>query len=355
MSRPATGPLLASLPALAISGALLLVPFALSAWRSVMPAGHIDLAAYRALADSVFLAVLGRTLLFAGLVTLGCVVLGVPVAYALLRYRRWAQRLMLGTISLSFLVGTLIRSYAWLAVLGARGLINSVLYLLGMAHPLKLAFSFPGMLVASIQVELPLFILPLYGVMRGIDRRLPRAAQSLGADPLTAWCTVFLPLALPGITVSTALVFLTALGFFTIPALLGPPDTYLLSQELEVRINTLGDEAGASARIVVMLGLIVLAAALAGLAYRRLGHGRLGEGARAAAPVGWRLALGAAAERLAGRLARWRWWPVGLYFGVVWALLALPLAMLLPLAFSNDFYLRFPPRGFSLRWPLAYL
>lgn len=343
--------LLACLPAIAISGLLLIVPFLLSAWRSLFPAGAFDPAAYLALGDSVFLSVIERTVGFAALVSLGCMVLGTPVAYALLRFpQRWA-RVMLGTISLSFLVGTLIRSYAWLAILGARGLVNGALHGLGLEHPLKLAFSFGSMLLASVQVELPLFILPLYGVMRGIDRRIPMAAQSLGADPVTAWFTTFLPLALPGMAVSTALVFLTALGFYAIPELLGPPDTYLLSQELEVRINTLGDDAGASARILVMVVLIALVAALAMWVHARLSRRR--EGATDQRPARG-LALRAQAESLARAIAPLRWYPVALCFVIVLVLLALPLTVLVPLSISDDFYLRFPPHGFSLRWPTTF-
>ena len=341
---------LACVPALAISAVLLLAPFLASALRSVVPVGHVDFTAFAALLDSVFLSVLGRTIGFAALVSFGCMVLGTPTAYALLRFPLWATRLLLGAIGLSFLVGTLIRSYAWLAIFGARGLINSLLHLLGAEHPLKLAFSFGSMLVASIQVELPLFILPLYGVMRGIDRRLPKAAQSLGADPITAWFTVFLPLALPGLAVSTALVFLTALGFYTIPALLGPPDTYLLSQELEVRINTLGDDAGASARIVVMVLLVLAVVGLSALVHRAASRPRLNRQPLAA--------LGMIRHRLeavAAWLAPARWVPVTLGFVAVFVLLVLPLVILLPLSLSDDFYLRFPPRAFSLRWPLAYL
>jgi len=355
MSRNATGAAmrwsrLACVPALTLSGVLLLAPFLASALRSVAPAGQINLSAFAALLDSVFLSVLGRTIGFAALVSAGCLLLGTPTAYALLRFPAWATRMLLGAIGLSFLVGTLIRSYAWLAIFGARGLINSALHLLGAEYPLKLAFSFGSMLVASIQVELPLFILPLYGVMRGIDRRLPKAAQSLGADPVTAWFSVFLPLALPGLAVSTALVFLTALGFFTIPALLGPPDTYLLSQELEVRINTLGDDAGASARIVVMVLLVVAVVAIAALVHRAASR-PLADRQPSVLLAGIRARL----ESAVARISPARWVPVAIGFGIVLVLLVLPLVILLPLSLSDDFYLRFPPRALSWRWPLAYL
>ncbi|WP_395396798.1 hypothetical protein WBP07_29460 [Novosphingobium sp. BL-8A] len=337
---------LACLPALAISLGLLFAPFGLSLWRSVFPGGAFDLSAYASILDSSFRAVLSDTLRFAALVTLACLLLGTPTAYALVRYSGWARRVMLVAMGVSFTIGTLIRSYAWLAILGSRGLVNSALHVLGWAHPVKLAFTDGAMLLASVQVTLPLFILPLYGVMQGIDLRMSRAARSLGADPVTAWLTAVLPLALPGIGVSCALVFLTCLGFYAIPTLLGAPDSYLLSQELEVRINTLGDDAGASARIVVMFALVLLSCGLATIlrSYaQRAGAGRLS--AR----------LLRSLEPLARVVAPWRWVPVGMIFVFVLALLLVPLVILAPLSLSDDFYLRFPPRAYSLRWIETFL
>ena len=333
---------LACAPALAIGLGLLLTPFGLSLVRSFFPAGSFDLSAYRGVLDSAFRTVLIDTLRFAAEVTLACLLLGTPCAYALVRSPAWARRLMLAAMGLSFTIGTLIRSYAWLAILGSRGLVNSALHALGWVHPVKLAFTEGAMLLASVQVTLPLFILPLYAVMQRIDLRIPRAARSLGADPVTAWLTAFLPLALPGIGVSSGLVFLTCLGFYAIPTLLGAPDSYLLAQELEVRINTLGDDGGASARIVVMFALVLLAFALTA-ALQRLMRGI--SFTRALRPL----------EPLLRAVAQWRWLPVGAIYVFVLSLLLVPLVILVPLSISDDFYLRFPPRSFSLRWISLYL
>jgi putative spermidine/putrescine transport system permease protein len=256
------------------------------------------------------------------------------------------RRILLGSITISFFAGTLMRSYAWLAILGRTGAINWLIELAGVHHSLKLAYSFSAMLVACIQIELPLFVLPLYGVMRGIDRTLARAAQSLGADPLTAWLTTFFPLTVPGIAVSTGLVFLTTLGFYVTPSLLGPPSTYLLAQELEVRINTLGDEGGASARIVVMLVLILAVAAVAGLIYRWSSRRR---------EHSERLSFGGPMEQVARWLAPWRWIFVSIILAADVLLLLAPMVMLPALAFNGADYMSFPPHSFSLRWFSSFL
>ncbi|MFT4248465.1 MAG: ABC transporter permease subunit, partial [Pseudomonas sp.] len=341
---------LACTPLLLVSALLLGVPFLVSALRSVVVADAFDLSAYAGLLDSSFLAVLGRSLGFAGLVALGCLLLGVPTAHALVRFPPAPRRLLLVAIGTSFLAGTLIRSYAWLAIFGAHGLVNTIHHWLGGVQPLHLAFTYGSMLLAGIQVELPLFVLPLYAVMRQLDPRLERAARNLGADPVTAWFTVVLPQALPGLASATLLVFLTAMSFFAIPALLGPPDTYLLSQELEVRINTLGDNAGASARIVVMMLLVAGAAALWAAGRRGLSAvGRQVE--RGRVMDGLVLAL----QRAAAWVSPWRQVPVWGGCAISFVLLVVPVLVIAPLGVSDDAYLHFPPSAFSLRWAEHYL
>jgi len=336
---------IAAAPASLLTIVFVLLPFTLALWNSFVPEGRLDATAYTALLDSAFLTVLRRTVGFAVLLSAACIVLGVTAAYALVRCAQPVRRLLLTAINLSFFAGILVRSYAWLAIFGHAGPVNWLLHLLGHTAHVKLSYTFPVMFLACMQIELPLFILPLYGVMRGVDRSLQKAAQSLGADPLTAWITAFLPLVIPGIFVSTALVFLTALGFYAAPTLLGPPDTYMLAQELEVRINTLGDESGAGARIVVMLALIVIAAAVFACLYRW---------ARARASSGRGLRFGGWCESLAQRLSPWRWLVAGTYIGAVIVLLLAPMLMLPALAFNGGDFMGFPPHSLSLRWFHAF-
>lgn len=334
-------PLIASVPAALLTLLFVALPFVASFVNSLAPEGYFDAAAYRALLDSAFRVVLQHTLQFAVCLTLGCLVLGTPAAYALLRCSTKWRRLLLFAINLSFFAGILVRSYAWLAILGRFGLLNWLFRLAGLAHPFKLAYTFPAMLVACIQIELPVFILPLYGVMQRVDRRIVQAAESLGADPLTAWITIFLPQIVPGLAVSTALVFLTGLGFYAAPTLLGPPNTYLLSQELDVQLNTLGDEAGAGARIVVMFALIVLSSAIFALLYRWATRRGRSSGVLRFPPL---------AERLARCLSPWRWLPAGFCTAVVIVLLLAPMLMLPVLAFNGGDFMGFPPHTLSLRW-----
>lgn len=342
------GPWLAIMPMLGLLAFVFAWPILLAFQQSF--SGPDPLQSYRALLDSSFLIVLRRTILYALLVTVGCVLLGTPIAYALVRLRGWARGLLMASILLPFFAGSLVRSYAWLAVLGQHGLLNSVLVPLGLVDaPLELAYTFPGLIAASIQVELPIFVLPAYSVMRQFDRKLLTAARSLGADPVTAWFTIFLPAQRLGIATSVALVFLSSLGFYVTPVLLGPPSAYLLSQELEVRINTLGDPSGASARIMVMLTMIALVllvlARIRALAdtQRRTARGSV------ALAVGWVL------ERFARAMAPGRWWLLAIPIGALTLLSLISQLIIVPLALSDGDYLSFPPPSLSGRWIQEYL
>lgn len=342
------GPWLAIVPMLGLLAFVFAWPIVLAFQQSL--AGSDSLQSYRALLDSSFLIVLRRTVFYALIVTLGCVILGTPIAYALVRLRGWMRGVLMLSILLPFFAGSLVRSYAWLAVLGQHGLVNSVLLHLGVVNaPLELAYTFPGLIAASIQVELPIFVLPTYSVMRQFDRKLLMAARSLGADPVTAWFTIFLPAQSLGLATSVALVFLSSLGFYVTPVLLGPPSAYLLSQELEVRINTLGDPSGASARIIVML--VIIALVLLVLARMKALANSQRRTERGAFPA----ALGRMLEHLARTVAPARWWFLAIPIGLLTLLSLVSQFIIVPLALSGGEYLSFPPPSLSGRWIRQYL
>lgn len=344
------------LPAGLLLTGFLLIPLVSTVLDSLHGPQGWSLKAYAELAQGAFPQILWATLVDSAIVTVGCFCLGLPVAYALTRVSgRWLAVLIL-TTTVPLFVSSLIRSYSWVAILGNRGLVNQALLFFGVIdHPAKLVYTQGGMLAAMIQVQLPLFILPAYSVMRRIDRRLLRAAQSLGADPVTALFTTFLPLAWPGLAVASLLVFVGSLGFFETPALLGPPGAYFISQSIEVRVNTLGDEAGAAAQAIVLLLLIATLAGIAIVPSRRA-FGKPSDPSARRSNVErlrtFKLARGL--EQLARRVAPLRWIAIGPLVAATFLLLAAPLIVLVPLAFSSAPYLSFPPPGLSLRWFQAY-
>jgi putative spermidine/putrescine transport system permease protein len=188
----------------------------------------------------VYTQVLMRSFRIAALVTVLSFVLGYPVAYLLSRLGPRQVALLMPVILVPFTISVLVRSYAWMAILGRQGLLNTLLARLGWAHqPLEILYSETGVLLGMVHILLPVFILPAYSVMTRIDRDLLKAAAIMGATPARAFFEVFLPLSLPGIIGGGLLVFIQALGFFVTPALLGGPQDTMIAMLIELQISQL--------------------------------------------------------------------------------------------------------------------
>lgn len=223
-----------------------------------------------ALTDELFVIVLLQTIILSAQVAALCVVIGYPVAYYLSMMSGPLQRFCVLLITFPLWVSVLVRTYAWIVVLGREGLINLMLSEMGMIEePLKLIFTRGAVLVASVQVLLPLAILIMYGAMNQINRTLIKAARVLGAPPASAFRVVFLPLSMNGVISSAILIFVLSLGFYVTPALVGGPKDIMISNVIAAQINqTLDWGLGAA------LGIVLLAAGLlvAGLTYLTLGR-----------------------------------------------------------------------------------
>ena len=211
------------------------------------------------LREPVYATVLGLTFKTALVVTGLCLLLGVPTAYLLASVQGTARAILLVAVVLPFLTSILIRTYAWMAILGRHGVVNQALLASGLIQaPLPLMHNAFGVYVGMTHVLLPFLVLPVYSVMTGIDRRLLRAAESLGATPRRALATVYVPLALPGIASVALLVFLIAIGFYITPALLGGPRQVMISNLIEVQVLELLNWGFGSALAFLLLGATVV-------------------------------------------------------------------------------------------------
>jgi putative spermidine/putrescine transport system permease protein len=219
---------------------------------------------YAAIVTSpVYMTVLALTFKTALGVTLFCVLLGVPTAYVLANLDGTWRNVLLVAVALPFLTSILIRTYAWMALLGRHGVVNHLLQALRLTDaPLPLMHNEVGVYVGMVHVLLPFLILPVYSAMSAIDGRLLRAAASLGASPRRALLTVYLPLALPGIASGAMLVFLVAIGFYITPALLGGPKQVMISNLIEVHVVELLNWGFGSALAFVLLAATVVLMAL---------------------------------------------------------------------------------------------
>lgn len=217
--------------------------------------------AYLRLAESsVYVDVLLRTTRISMLVTFVCLLSAYPVAYVMTRVGPGWFRVLMVFVLLPLWTSILVRTYAWMVLLQASGVLNNVLRWLGVIdEPLRLMYNETGVVIGMAQVLLPFAILPLYASLRNIDPRLSRAAQIMGAGPWRRFYSLTLPLSLPGVATAGLLVFVQGLGFFITPALLGGSRVITLAMVIETQVVDLLDWSLASAAAMVLL---LLAAAL---------------------------------------------------------------------------------------------
>lgn len=171
--------------------------------------------------DSLYVQVIGRSLFFAFGTTIICLILGFPVAYwiAQIAPQRWRNLLLLSFV-LPLWTSSLLRSYAWITILRPTGLLNSLLSNLGLPT-LQLLNQSQAVLIGMSYSLLPYMVLILYASLEKLDKQLLEAAADLGANPVETFFQVTVPQILPGIAAASMLVFITGLGDFVDPELLG--------------------------------------------------------------------------------------------------------------------------------------
>ena len=196
-------------------------------------------------------------------VTLGCLILGYRVAMGLVRAKSMAP-LILVIILLPFWTSVLVRSYAWMVLLGRHGLVNEALLALGMIdRPIRILNTPLATQIAMIHILLPYMILPIANALRQIDPSLIRAASGLGATPFMTFRQVIMPLSMSGVAAGTLLTFVLALGFYITPAMVGGPRDITLSMLIAQQVEQLNWAYAAT------LSAVLLATALAILAAAR--------------------------------------------------------------------------------------
>ena len=273
MTRPALGRLLLVAPALALVLIVVILPvgrlLAASVWQHAF-----TLHWYQAvLADPQTLQAFGRSIWLAAATTLVTMVLGYPIAYLMAVQARRAAGVLLLVVLLPFWTSITVRSFAFVILLGRQGPINRLLEALGLVHhPLPLLFNPVSVVIGLAHIGLPLMVLPLYAAMRQIDPSLMRVAASLGAGSPRAFWEVFLPLSASGLAAGATLVFMTSIGAYVIPALLGGTHDSMVAQYIVTAVNVFHNLPLAA---TVTVGLLAVTAVSLGLVNRVIGLDRV--------------------------------------------------------------------------------
>lgn len=252
-----------------LTAALLVAPATLAVLALfVVPIGYVlllsvtdpsvSLAHYRRLFTvPLYTRVLINTFRTSLIVTLCCLALAYPLAYVMARRDGAIAAVLLLTVGLSFWTGFVVRTYAWLVILGHKGPLSALFRAAGWGQPPQLLFTSFSSTLGMIHILLPYMALALYGIMRKIDPSYMRAAEGLGAPPWRGFLGVFLPLSLPGVVNGCVLVFTMCLGFYVTPILLGTPKDMMISQLISEQIDDLLAWGFASAIAVVLLACTV--------------------------------------------------------------------------------------------------
>ena len=243
------------LPLLLVMAAGFNLPLIFMLARSFLGPNGFMLAHFgEVLEGSAYLKVLINTFRIALITCTACVLLGYPLAYWLRRLpSRW-QMVALSLVVIPFWISILVRTYAWIVVLGNAGIVNRSLIGIGLIEaPFSFLYNELGVIIGTVNVLLPFLVLPLFAAMTKIDDQLLQAAETLGAGPWTTFWRIFLPLSLPALAAGAVLVFILTLGFYITPAVLGGGRVPMIANMLDLLINQMPSWELASAISTVLL------------------------------------------------------------------------------------------------------
>lgn len=255
--RGEQGPVMVGLLPVAFLALLFLLPvlrlFLLSVEGGTL--AHFD----KAVTSGLYLAVFIETFRIAAIVTCCSLLMAYPVAYVLSTASpRWVL-IGLVFLMLPFWTSILVRTYAWMILLGRNGVLNQMLLGLGMIDkPVALIFNTTGVVIGMVHVLLPYMVLPIYSAMLRVNRDLLLAAEGLGASGWSVFRRVFLPLTMPGVIAGTALVFILSLGFYITPALLGGGKVIMIAVLIEQQVRQFLEWGFAAALSCLLLMVAVL-------------------------------------------------------------------------------------------------
>jgi putative spermidine/putrescine transport system permease protein len=222
------------------------------------PDGSLTLHWYADALTGVNLSVLFTTLRISAETALFSLVFGFVLANAISRLKPlWAALAMLVVVVPHF-ISALVRTYGWIILLGDKGLVNETMTSLSVpGAPFQLLYNELGVVIGTTSMMLPYTVLLLYGVMRGVDRRLLAAAASMGAGRVTIFSRVYLPLVTPGLASAGLLSFILSLGYYITPALMGGPRQTMIATLINQQVTKDNQWNGAAAQGVILLLLTI--------------------------------------------------------------------------------------------------
>ncbi len=208
---------------------------------------------------NIYIKLFAKSLKIALLITFLTAAIGFPLAYYLATAPAKVANTLMVFVLLPFWTSLLVRTTAWIAILQTNGVVNDFLMALHIiSEPIEMLYTQFSTVIAMTHILLPFMILPLYSVMKGIDPSYFRAALSLGAKPLSAFCRIYFPMTLPGLSAGALLVFIISIGYYITPALVGGTDGQMISNIIAFHMQSSNNWELAAALGSILLILITL-------------------------------------------------------------------------------------------------
>jgi putative spermidine/putrescine transport system permease protein len=264
-----------AVPAVAYLLIVYAVPLVLLLARGVIGPKGLTLEPLAAFfSDSFNWQVIANTLRIASLVTLVCLVIGYPTAFALAWSGGWVLMVLLAAIIMPLSVGVVVKAFSWQIVLRRDGIVSLAVTSLGLWNePVRLLFTETGLVLGAANVFLPFMILPIYSVVKLIDPRLNEAGATLGATPFYRFWRITLPLTLPGVVTGVVFVFSLSIAMYVIPSLLVGDRFQTLATLIGRSFLFMRNEQLGSTTATVLLALAISIVVGSAVLARRLGRG----------------------------------------------------------------------------------
>ena len=254
-----------SSPYILWSGLFIVIPLFLIiffAFTNSTDSGYtFTLKHFEELMQTMYFRIFFRSLKLALISTLLCLLIGYPTAYIISKTKASRQGTLLMLAIVPMWMNFLLRTYAWSAILGRNGVINTIITSLGFS-PINILYTDTAVLLGMVYNFLPFMILPIYTILSKMDQDLINAAKDLGANSRQVFTKIILPLSMPGVASGITMVFMPAVSTFVISKLLGGGQFMLIGNLIEQQFMSVGDWHFGSAISIFMMIVILISMAI---------------------------------------------------------------------------------------------
>ena len=216
---------------------------------------------FKELMQPMYFRIFYRSIRLALISTILCLLIGYPAAYIIAKSKASRQSVLLMLVIIPMWMNFLLRTYAWSAILGRNGVLNTILTAIGLPA-MNILYTDSAVMLGMVYNFLPFMIIPIYTILTKMDQDLINAAKDLGANSTQVFTKVIFPLSMPGVVSGITMVFMPAVSTFVISKLLGGGQFMLIGNLIEQQFMSVGDWHFGSAISIFMMIVILISMAL---------------------------------------------------------------------------------------------